>query len=79
MPGKRQLPARREDLDRSADRIVDEDRLREAELGRQRLSPRLRDRATIEEDAQRVPASSVQSDEHPQDMQLRHRAHRRMG
>jgi hypothetical protein len=69
---ERQLGARREDPDRALGRVLDEDRLGEAELERNRLAAVRRNRAAIEEDTERIAAPAIRADEDAEDMEPGH-------
>ena len=56
--------------------VVDEHRLREAELARDRLAPIVRHLRAVEEHAERVAAAAVRGAEDPQDVEPRGRGER---
>ena len=68
MAGERDLDRRREDPDLGAAGVIDEDRLREPELGRNPLPLAVRHLGAVEEDAERVAAAVVGGDENPEDV-----------
>ena len=70
MTGERELGSRREDADPTIGRIVHEDRLAEAEVGRDRLPASLRDLHPAHEDAERIAMLSVGRGEDAKAVQL---------
>jgi hypothetical protein len=72
MTRERELRPGREDPDRSRGGVVDEHRLREAELRRDRLAPVRLNGSAVEDDPQGVAATARGVHEHPQDPDLGH-------
>ena len=70
--GEGQLEARGEDPDPAAARVVDEDRLAEAELGGDPLALGLRHLSAVEEDAEGVAPLTFIVDEDAEDVELGH-------
>ena len=70
--GEGQLEAGGEDPDPAAARVLDVDRLAEAELGGDPLALGLRHLAAVEEDAERIAPLAVLVDEDAEDVELGH-------